>query len=92
MQRHSLDVYPESGVGRHIRERLLCGRNDLVITGSISYNLGSLASGDRITRAESVVAIARDDTLAGQALYIGVERAARQYVDERDGARCGCCC
>lgn len=51
VRRHSLDVQPEGGGGRHVCEGLPVGRNIIVVPGYQGNDLGGLPPCDIVVRA-----------------------------------------
>ncbi len=68
---HALYVLIEGGAGRYIGESLT--RYGFCPACRVGDDLGELASGDVIARAERAVGVAPEDATAGEAPYEGVE-------------------
>ena len=73
MQIPPLYLHPERGVGRHVRECLLGGRDVIREARSVGHNLGSLSSCEVIVRAESVVRVPFEHPTTGKAAHVRVE-------------------
>src|SRR5690349_1356130 len=83
MQRHPLDIHPESGVRRHVTERLLRGRYGFAVSCYLRVNLCQLASRHVIAWTEGAVRVAVDSSMQRYTLDVHPERRVGGHICKR---------